>query len=161
MKNHPTHPDLHLDEAGVFWLRLRPTHDGAGYQLLTIPQAARSGPRIRDRLHRLIWEVEHQQAVPAGRVVRHLNDVNTDNRPENLALGSQAANVADAVRNGLQPVTNAKITREQALEIYNRRMAGERLKAIAADYGISDCRVCDIAKGRTKWLAIAKEGNQS
>lgn len=39
--------------------------------------------------------------MPVGcRVARHLNDDRTNNRPENLAWGTDADNVKDAVRNG-------------------------------------------------------------
>ena len=36
----------------------------------------------------------------AYNIIRHLNDVKTDNRPENLAWGTQSNNVRDSVRNG-------------------------------------------------------------
>jgi hypothetical protein len=37
---------------------------------------------------------------PPGNVSRHLNDIRMDDRIENLAWGTQAENVADAIRNG-------------------------------------------------------------
>lgn len=37
---------------------------------------------------------------PAGMVARHLNDIPTDNRVENLAWGTYTDNAYDAVRNG-------------------------------------------------------------
>ncbi len=37
---------------------------------------------------------------PDGMVARHLNGDPTDNRPENLAWGTQSENMADAVRHG-------------------------------------------------------------
>ena len=37
---------------------------------------------------------------PEGAVVRHLNDVPTDNRLENLAYGTRAENQQDAIKNG-------------------------------------------------------------
>jgi hypothetical protein len=43
---------------------------------------------------------------------------------------------------------SGKLTAEQAREIRERRAAGEVLKAIAADYGVSKQLVHDIARGR-------------
>lgn len=148
MKNHPSLTNLHMDEAGAFWLRLLPTHDGAGYQLLRVPTS--SGP-ITERVHRIVWAIENGAEVPPGKVVRHLNDIKADNRPENLALGSQGDNVADAHRNGLKGGTS-KLTNEQASEVRSRRLAGESLKSLAAEFSISVSRVCDLAKGRTKQI---------
>lgn len=50
-------------------------------------------------VHRLVAErfLDNPDSLP---VVRHLNDVPTDNRVENLAWGTQADNMADAKANG-------------------------------------------------------------
>ena len=42
-------------------------------------------------------------------VVRHLNDIRTDNRLENLAWGSQSDNMKDCVRNGKFNYSNSAI----------------------------------------------------
>lgn len=44
--------------------------------------------------------------IPEGMVVRHLNDVPTDNRVENLAIGTQAENMQDMERNGNNHFSN-------------------------------------------------------
>ena len=49
-------------------------------------------------LHRVILETFVGPA-PEGAVARHLNDVRTDNRLENLAWGTQQENVDDMLRN--------------------------------------------------------------
>ncbi len=46
------------------------------------------------------WATAGQDALKKGVVVRHLNDIKDDDRFENLALGTQADNIADKKRNG-------------------------------------------------------------
>lgn len=50
-------------------------------------------------VHRLVAEA-FIGPILEGMVVRHLNDVPTDNRLENLAIGTQSENILDCVRNG-------------------------------------------------------------
>lgn len=45
---------------------------------------------------------------------------------------------------------NSKLTLAQAREVYRRRKAGETLKSIAADFGISKSQVSNIARGK-RW----------
>lgn len=76
--------------------------------------------------------------MPAGAVVRHLNDDKRDNARTNLAYGSRKDNAADAARNGKldflkQP---ANLTRLRAAASHGgawwrgRRRAGQRGKAV-------------------------------
>lgn len=78
--------------------------NSCGYRRVTLH---REGKQHRSTVHRLmattfIGPVE-------GKVVRHLNDVKTDNRIENLAVGTYKDNAADALRNGRNH--NARKTR--------------------------------------------------
>lgn len=57
--------------------------------------------------HRLVAEAFHG-LCPAGQIVRHLNCIRHDNRPENLRYGTHADNARDSVMDrrrllGLQP----------------------------------------------------------
>lgn len=49
-------------------------------------------------VHRMVYEV-WKGDIPSGMVVRHLNDVSSDNRIENLKLGTQKDNIKDCIDN--------------------------------------------------------------
>lgn len=62
----------------------------------------REGDRNREELvHRLVAEafIPNPDDLP---LVRHLNDIKSDNRVENLAWGTHSDNMADSIRNGKQ-----------------------------------------------------------
>lgn len=79
---------------------------------------------------------------PSGHVARHLDGNGDNNTPDNLAWGTQAENIMDAVRHGTAPrapgVRNvkAKLTEDQVQEIRLRLLCGERPGKIAPDYGL-------------------------
>ena len=49
-------------------------------------------------VHRVVYEAFNGE-IPPGMQVRHLNDIGTDNRLSNLAIGTDSDNKYDAVRN--------------------------------------------------------------
>jgi len=78
------------------FLQLKPTLSGAGYYIVELVRT--DGTQKILLLHRLlaatfIGDIE-------GKIVRHLNDTPTDNRLENLTIGTQKENIADSIRNG-------------------------------------------------------------
>jgi len=79
--------------------------------------------------------------LPSGMVLDHLCDNRLCCNPAHLKVSTAANNC----RRG----RNAKLSREQADEIKRRRAAGEKLEAIAADYGVSGAMVSFIASGRS------------
>jgi hypothetical protein len=88
--------------------------------------------------------------------VRHLNDVHIDDRPSNLAWGTQLENAADAIRNGIsnegQRNGNSKLTEWAVLDI--RGLAGYfTRKEIAAIHYISISLVDKIIN-RDVWRHI-------
>lgn len=65
------------------------------------PAVGMGAPNYMPRtVHVLVCEAFHGPKPKPGMVVRHLNGVSTDNRPENLAWGTHSENNFDLVRHG-------------------------------------------------------------
>lgn len=73
-----------------------------GYIQLAAPVHRGAKQRIRRYLHDLVLTA-FVGPRPPGAVVRHLNDIGTDNRVENLAWGTRSENQLDIIRNGNRP----------------------------------------------------------
>lgn len=147
MREHPTIPDLYVSEEGRVFLELGKEPGHGGYHLCS------SGSRVKaQRRHVLVCETFHGQRPDYG-VVRHLNGVPGDDRPENLTWGTQRENCADTVRHGrsTKGVRNprAKVTASDVLDIRERWAEGESPTALAAEYSITQPAVQDIVRGRT------------
>lgn len=107
------------------WKMLKPLPDKRGY--------LRVGFRSEQGMKRLfIHQVVLETFVgprPVGYLTRHLNGDPTDNRPENLAWGTEAENAADRTGHGRTTKGRAwsKLTASQVQEI--RRLAPEVSRA--------------------------------
>lgn len=150
MTRHPSLERVCLID-GVLYLELAVSRDADGYYYVSLPGGA------KERLHRLLWEVYNGRPVPPGLQVRHLNDVRTDNRPENLALGSHADNMRDRRDNGLDPLgsknSQAKLDEPQVKAIRRRAKKGESTAALADAYGVSLSTVRGIIR-RDTWKHV-------
>lgn len=123
-------------------------------------RAMLNGKRMSGAAHRLVWRDLHGP-LPDDRVINHINGIKSDNRPENLELVTRSENSRHAVRvlrvgttvdqNG-EKNPAAKLTAAQVNEIRLRRSRGERLKSIAADYGVTDRAISKIALGQ-RWAS--------
>lgn len=125
---------------------------GSGYLQVRIML---NGVRYHALAHRLVYLHLHGK-IPANLTVNHENGIRSDNRPENLTLmtyseqgihanrvlGTAAGSNQHGMRNH-----QAKLTEHQVLEIKRRRNEGEKLKSIAADFGIAPQTVSRIARG--------------
>lgn len=122
-----------------------------GYHDVTLRLPGYRGGGQKVRRHRLMCDAYHGPPKPR-QVARHLNGKSWDDRPGNLAWGSQADNIYDAINHGTFSLggkhPRAKLTNTQAIEIKRRREAGEAGKALADEFSVSPQTVCNIFKGR-------------
>ena len=104
--------------------------------------------------HRLSW-ILHFGPIPDGLHVLHKCDNPSCIRPDHLFLGTFQDNMQDKVNKGrgsgpkgvLNP--NAKLTGEKACQIFQRYQAGEQMKILASEFGVTAPCVHDICWGRT------------
>jgi hypothetical protein len=111
------------------------------------------------RRNRLVQQLVAEAFLgPAeGRVVRHLNNVGTDNRLANLAYGTNSENQMDRVAhetsNRGRANGHAKLTEDDVLSIFAKRKEGMSMEHIASDLGVSRRTVGMILSGeRWGWL---------
>lgn len=83
-------------------------------------------------------------SIPPGLYVLHSCDVRACVNPAHLFLGTAQDNTNDMIAKGrmydfpkLERNHNAKLTSAQVLEARRRRAAGEGLRALAREYGVS------------------------
>ena len=130
-----------------------------GYRMVKI---MRNGKQVTTGAHRLVYRVFHGP-IPPGLTINHKSESGdrTDNRPDNLELATYAEQVKHAIDVlGRKPKDQdgekndmAKLTEKAVREIRRRRTAGEKLKPIAEDFGISDRAVSKICRG-DRWAHL-------
>lgn len=127
---------------------------GAGYRTVKLMV---NGKQTTTLAHRLVWRTLFGP-IPPGLTINHKNGDKADNRPANLELATYAEQILHALhvlrvgrtdQNGERNAM-AKLTAKAVREIRRRRKAGERLKVIAVDFGVSDRTVSKIALGQ-RW----------
>lgn len=116
---------------------------------------AGDGPRLA---HRVAWEIENGP-IPDGLFVLHRCDNPPCVNAAHLFLGTNVDNMDDMKAKGRAPknagVKNgrAKLVEADVLVIRHRIAAGEMLRAIATDYGVSEGVVNHIKDGRS-WAHV-------
>lgn len=116
-----------------------------GYTQLR-PSAAR--PPVR--LHRLVCEAFHGPAPEGCRLVRHLDDNKQNNRPENLAWGTDLDNYRDGVRNGVMrelPPRKRLFSLERVAAMREAHAAGRSINSLAKEAGVSQQSLTPVIKG--------------
>jgi hypothetical protein len=129
---------------------LRPmAQDGYLYVLLSPVPGAHHRKRF---VHRLVLE-SFIGPCPPGQEVRHRNGDRTDNRLANLAWGDRYEQAADRHRHGTESrgerAGGSRLTETQVIEARCRREAGEPLRAIARDLGVSHTAIRRATDGTT------------
>ncbi len=102
----------------------------------------------------LICEAFHGPR-PKGAVCMHLNEDARDNRPENLAWGTQKENLnAPKFKAHCATAKRARrgnvLSDDDARELKRRALAGEVRASLAREYGVSACHVSNVAAGRAR-----------
>lgn len=96
---------------------------------------------------------------PAGLSVNHKDGDKKNNSPQNLEYVTLAENARHAWTTGLCPDTRgelskrAKLTNDQAINIFKRAKQGEKTKNLAAEFGVSSSAVSEIKTGK-KWRHV-------
>lgn len=148
---HPSRPGLFLTKDGRAFRELPHYVDTNGYACLHV---GKDGHIVRR--HTLVAET-FIGPQPPGHGVRHLDGNPANDDPKNLAWGTQAENIADAVRHGRTTRgaknRHTKLTETEAREIKRRRAAGESGASLAREFNISEQTICCIhTKRQWAWL---------
>lgn len=147
---HPTYPEYHVSSDGevrsVYTMRpLVGGFDKDGYRKLVV---CSGGRRFYCRVATMVAET-FLGSKPEGAVVRHLNNCRTDNRPANLAWGTQAENIADKVTHGTRQIgergSRVILTEAQALRVIH---GGEPTRVLAQEFGVCLSTISHIRTGR-------------
>lgn len=167
--------ELEIDELGQIWRVKRRRWNRWTKTVETLPcerkraenatggdylqiRAMFDSQRIYALAHRLVYR-HFFGPIPEGKAINHKNGSKADNRPSNLEPSTYSENTIHSMQvlkhgrlsqKGSANVM-AKLTPEKAATIRSRRAAGESLKAIAADFGVSDKTVSKIALGQ-RWV---------
>lgn len=96
--------------------------------------------------HRLICSAFHGEPRE-GQYARHLNGDPADNRPENLAWGSQSDNMRDMAIH--ERTNTTKLTADQVFEVKRRLATGETQVSIARSFGVVPSTIGWIKRGST------------
>ena len=106
-------------------------------------------------VHRLVYE-NFKGEIPNGMFVRHLNDIPSDNRVENLEIGTQTDNMRDSIRLGNFPMGErngqSKLNKEKVLFI--RKNIGKLSQTeIANKLGVSRRLISYVINKKT-WKSV-------
>lgn len=107
----------------------------------------------KELVHRVIYRTFIGE-LEKGKVIRHLNDVPTDNRVSNLKQGTQKENMYDALENNK---LKSKLTEEDVISIKSLKGYQKR-KTVAKNFGVSESTVKGIWNDKT-WRYLNEHNN--
>lgn len=118
------------------------------------------GERVRRCGHQLVAAAFLGPRPPEATCAAHKDGSRDNNTPDNIYWATTKQNHADRERHGRAPIGSrngrAKLTEREVAAIKRRVLAGDPLKAIAADFGAIPTTICNIKAGRS-WTHVAAE----
>lgn len=124
-----------------------------GYLRIRVPE---NGKKKDYYFHKMVCEAFHGPKPFPTAVVRHLNDIRTDNRAENLVWGSQSDNMRDMVGNRAPDFKypddhgQRRLTLDQAYEIRDKYYtSGVTQAKLSEEYGVSTTTIGKIIAYKT------------
>lgn len=141
--------NIEYDTNGGCWLWSGAMPQGVGYG--TIQKDGRTLGA-----HRVSYEL-HRGEIPRGLYVLHKCDVRACVNPSHLYAGTQKENERDKIVRGRRRLRvgdqcrGSKLREADIPGIRRRLLMGHSCKAIAADYGVTDCAINALRRGRTWW----------
>lgn len=133
------------DDAGHWVPVPLPPNPKGNYCSVSLRQ---NGKPKRCLVHHLILHAFRGER-PEGHIGRHLNDVKTDNRLDNLAYGTLKDNAQDALRNGRRRGKRRHCKVDPAVAVIRdqRKAIGLTQKQAAARYGCAQASWCAWERG--------------
>lgn len=115
--------------------------------------ASFAGKRKSVRVHLLILAAFHGERPSPAHVSRHLDGSRNNNRPDNLAWGTQRENIQDSIRLGVwshgEKACKAVLTDEIVLSLReNAPYSSEQLQALGDQYGVHCEHIRAVVNGR-------------
>lgn len=154
MRQIPSAPEYFVTEDGRIFRLISSVPDKDGYLRATIRI---NGTLKRIGISRAVAEAYHGPAPSPEHVARHLNGTVTDNRPKNIAWGTQKENKADEILHGTRLLGEklpwAKLKEADVVEVKNLIASGLGVVDISKRTGISVSSIAGIRGNRT-WAHI-------
>jgi len=131
-----------------------------GYALVSvyIPNITRDKGTMQF-VHRLVAYAKYgEKLFTKGLEVRHLNGIKTDNRGENICLGTRADNIADIPPEILSAQRSGKPSPHQSLNskaikevrfVYNRGLIRGECIGLARKYNVTSSVISALGRGKT------------
>ena len=142
-----------FDPNGGCWLWAGAMPNSTGYGTISYNSQTISA-------HRLTWEI-HRGPIPKGMHICHRCDVRACVNPDHLFLGTSADNMHDMVQKGRsrhlfgEASPSCKLRAVDIPAILDRLHGGESCRKIGDDYGVTECAINAIRRGKS-WRHITR-----